>query len=326
MSYDPATAGYSDDFLQQLPDPQTGSTTSYLESLSPAERLAIRVASDPSSSASLYRHAVGKEIRTGLVLFSLPYQHHYKVQVHGGPLTKAIFLSPTGLLPYGAKSSTVIPPGSNVLLIWPETSPVPYIIGVTPYQIADDKKSIAEITQQGGNSGVIKQKGYRELTSKLIIDGQIQNYGCGRPMDGDGFAHVITSSNGSSFLLDEYQIALSINEGCGLFLNWFDNHTRLSGFGLDIQSYAEHVMQRYDEGENISVKGSLIYPWESTGAYKDGQDFTKEYAAKEYQVREDKPYGHIDLPEDKNDLVPIYRLMEYGGYLGQGVTGCGMKL
>jgi hypothetical protein len=167
----------------------------------------------------------------------------------------------------------------------------------------------------------MKQSGYRQLPSQLVLDGQIQNFGCGRPMDGTNFEHSITTETGTSFLIDSYQAALSIDEGCGLFLNWFDNYCRLAGFQLDIQSYAEHVVQRYDEGENFAFRGSLIYPWESVGAYQpETSGGTAKYDYKDYQLDPEMPYGNIDLPEDKTDIVPIYRYMEYGGYVGQGST------
>jgi hypothetical protein len=318
-------AGYTDDFIRQIKDPTTDALTAHLSALNPSGRQRIETASDTSYSEALYRHGVGSNIRTGLVLFALPYQHHYKVQVDGGPVTKAIKVESTGILPLGARSSGIIPVGSSVILLWPENAPVPYIIGTLPHSVADDRKNLAAVMQQGGNSTVLSQLFYRQMPGLLALDGQIQNYGCGRPLDGLNYEYSISTDISPSFLIDSYQIALSISEACGLFCNWFDNHTRLAGFGLDIQSYAEHVMQRYDEGENISFRGGLIYPWESTGNYKYGEDFTKEREVEEYQLSKETPYGHIDLDEEDQDLVPIYRCMEYGGYLGQGITRMLMK-
>ena len=312
---------FRDELFQQHRDPDTGLATSYLEGFAPQLRSNFHSSSDPASTAHLYSNAVGSEIQTGIILFALPYLHHYKVSLAGGPVISAVAVSPTGNLPLGAKPSEVIATGTSVLLLWPATAPFPYIIGTMPYISSDDKKNSASILQSGGNSHVLKQSGYRQLPAQLVLDGQIQNFGCGRPMDGTNFEHSITTETGTSFLIDSYQAALSIDEGCGLFLNWFDSYCRLAGFQLDIQSYAEHVMQRYDEGENFAFRGSLIYPWESTGAYKpDEGEFTEKYEAKDYQLDPEKPYGSIDLKEDETDIVSIYRYMEYGGYVGQGST------
>lgn len=321
-----ASAGYDDALLQESRDPKTDVNTAQLESLSPNTRQTVNTASDPAYTEALYRHAVGNDsMALGQVLFAMPYQHHYKVQVVGGPTTKAIKVETTGMLPISAKAGSCIPSGSYVILCWPENAPEPFIMGVLPGVTSDDQKNLATILQQGGNSNVLSQQGYRGLPAKLVLDGQIQNYGAGRPMDGTIFDYSITTDTGTSLLLDSYQTALSIHEGCGLFCNWFDSHTRLSGFQLDLQSYAEHVMQRYDEGENIAFRGGLIYPWESVGAYKSGADFTKNRTPEEYQLSKESPYGHIDLSEENKDLAPIYRYMEYGGYLGQGVTRMLMK-
>ena len=316
-----SSAGYFKDDFRARRDPQTNAHTTYLEGLAPQLRAHVRASSDPSSTSHLYDNSVESPIQTGIILFALPYLHHYKVALAGGALTSAVAVSPTGNLPLGAKPSEVIATGTNVLLLLPPGAPFPYIIGTMPYVSSDDKKNLASILQHGGNSHVLKQSGYRQLPSQLVLDGQIQNFGCGRPMDGTNFEHSITTETGTSFLIDPYQAALSIDEGCGLFLNWFDSYCRLAGFQLDVQSYAEHVMQRYDEGENFAFRGSLIYPWESTGAYKpDTGKFTEEYEAEDYQLDPEKPYGNIDLQEDETDIVPVYRYMEYGGYVGQGST------
>ena len=139
------------------------------------------------------------------------------------------------------------------------------------------------------------------------------------------FEHAITTETGISLLMDSFQAALSISEGCGLFLNWFDNYAKLTGFQLDLESYSDHIKQRYDEGENVYIRGNIVYPWEAVGSYTHGNDFSTKNEPKEYQTDKKKPYGFYDLPEGEEDLAPIYRYMEYGGYLGQGYTRMLMK-
>jgi len=325
-----SSAGYFHDPLGQKRDPQTDAITSYLESLQGLQRGVVKTASDPASTGGLQDHAASspwETIREATVIAFLPYIHQYTVVLEGGDgvvLAKALVGG--NLQPLGTVNATNISTGASVLLWWRDEGSIPYIIGAVPNLCADDRKNSAAILQGGGNSIYLKQSAYRQLPSLLVSDGQFQNYGSGRAMDGTNFEHAITSETGTSFLLDSYQIALSIDEGCGLFLNWFDNYCRLSGFQLDVQSYAEHVMQRYDEGENFAFRGGLVYPWESVGNYEDGSaNFTKKYGVKDYQLDPEKPYAHIDLPEADTDLVPIYRYMEYGGYAGQGNTRMLMK-
>jgi hypothetical protein len=313
------SASFTSGPLEQHVDTQTTANSTVLESLSPLLGF-FRTAADPFATQALWRHTVGQQdIMTGVVLFSMPYMHHYKVQLDNGPIVAAIGLSSGPLMPFGATATDIFSPGSNILLLWPSNSQYPFIVGGAPYLCSDDKKNLAAVLQMGGNAEVVGQRGYRELPSQLVMDGQIQNYGCGRPLDSSSFEHSISTETGTSFLLDPYQIALSIDEGCGLFLNWFDNYTKLRGFSLDIESFAEHVKQRADEGENFSFRGGIVYPWEAAGFSQPGKDFTETRSPKDYQLDPEVPYGSIDLPDEPdNDLVPIYRYMEYGGYHGQG--------
>jgi hypothetical protein len=313
------SAGFTSGPLEQHVDTQTTANSTVLESLSPLLGF-FRTAADPFSTQALWRHTVGQQdIMTGVVLFAMPYMHHYKVQLDNGPVVAAIGLSSGPLMPFGATATDIFSPGSNILLLWPSNSQYPFIVGGAPYLCGDDKKNLAAVLQMGGNAEVVGQRGYRELPSQLVMDGQIQNYGCGRPLDSSSFEHSISTETGTSFLLDPYQIALSVNEGCGLFLNWFGNYAKLRGFSLDIESYSEHVHQRADEGENFSFRGGIVYPWEAAGQSEYGKEFTETRSPKDYQLDPEVPYGSIDLPgEPDNDLVPIYRYMEYGGYHGQG--------
>tara|TARA_R110002020_G_scaffold16515_6_gene58270 strand:- start:5273 stop:8056 length:2784 start_codon:yes stop_codon:yes gene_type:complete len=327
-----SSAGYFDDPLGQRRDPQTDVITRYLEALQGTRcDLGTRTASDPLATGALQDYAANppwETHREATVVAFLPYVHQYLVLLEGGDgLVLAKALVSGNLQPLGPVAATNYAVGTSVLLYWRDaTVQVPYIVGAVPVVCSDDRKNSASILQGSGNSMYLSQSAYRQLPSLLELDGQIQNYGSGRAMDGTNFEHAITTETGTSFLLDSYQIALSINEGCGLFLNWFDNYCRLSGFQLDVQSYAEHVMQRYDEGENFAFKGGLVYPWESTGNYGDSStNFTEKYSPDDYQLDPNKPYAHIDLPEADTDLAPIYRYMEYGGYTGQGNTRMLMK-
>jgi len=314
-----------DAVLKQEADPRTSEQSTRTERVVDPRQRNVATASDPLGVLSTFNTAMQDTVfSVGKVLAAIPYLHHYKVQVAGSPPTEAVLLGHSSSVSIGARSSTLLPPGSQVCLYKPPGYPLPVILGCLPALSTNDKYNVAQILQLGSNIQVRSQDGYRQLT-KLKDNGNINHYGAGRPLDGNVFEHSVVTETGIGFLIDSFQAALSVNEGCGLFLNWWDSYTKLTGQQLDFQSYAEHVMQRYDEGENLYIRGNIVYPWESTGYYKHGEDFTTQVEPKDYQTKKDKPYGYYDLPEDSLDLAPIYRYMEYGGYLGQGYTRMLMK-
>ena len=322
---DNQSSGYSDDVLRQHIDPQTTANTRAFESTNPAERERVHTSSDPNSTGASYLFGAGQyEVFSGVILFAFPYLHSYKVQLDSGPTITAIATASTSLGPIGAGDSSVLSAGSNVLVAWPANSSYAYIIGGLPYLSSDDKKNLAVQMQLGGNADITKPRLYKETVGSA--KNSIQNYGCGRPLDSTSMDVSFTAETGVTFLLDPYQIAVSINEACGLFLNWFDNYAKLTGFQLDIESYVEHIRQRYDEGENVYFRGGMIYPWESVGCYEENKDFTKGFrpTPHECQGNKETPYAGRDIEENKH-ITPIYRTMEYGGYLGQGFSRFLMK-
>tara|TARA_B100000745_G_scaffold299007_1_gene248844 strand:- start:14455 stop:17208 length:2754 start_codon:yes stop_codon:yes gene_type:complete len=315
----------TNDVLIDTRDPATTEQASKSERTVDPRQRNVATASDPLGTGSTFRTAFQDTVFfVGKVVAAIPYLHHYKVQVAGGPTVEAILLGNSSSVSVGARSATLLPPGSHVCVYKPPGYALHIILGCMPALSTNDKYNVAQILQLGSNSQVRSQDGYRQLT-KLKNNGGINHFGAGRPLDGNAFEHSIVTETGVSLLIDSYQAALSINESCGIFLNWWDSHTRISGQQLDIQSYADHIMQRYDEGENLYVRGGITYPWEATGYYKHGEDFTKENKASDYQTKKDKPFGFYDLKEGEFDLAPIYRYMEYGGYLGQGYTRMLMK-
>ena len=330
MSYDSGAGVDSPQFqtdaiLKQEADPRTSEQANRTSRVVDPRQRNVTSASDPLGTGSTYRTAFQDTVFfVGKVLAAIPYLHHYKVQIAGAPTVEAILLGDSASVSLGARSGTLIPPGSNVCLYKPSGYPLYVILGCLPALNTNNKFDVAQILQLGSNSQVRSQDGYRQLT-KLKNNGDINHYGAGRPLDGNVFEESIVSETGISFLLDSYQAALSVNESCGIFLNWWDSYTKIAGQQLDFQSYAEHVMQRYDEGENVYIRGGIIYPWEATGNYNHGTDFTVEVEPKDYQTDKKKPYGYYDLEEGETDLAPIYRYMEYGSYLGQGYTRMLMK-
>lgn len=263
-------------------------------------------------------------IRIGRVLLALPYVHCYKVQLNGRQGTcvaTAIGRNPHTSL--GVKPGDVIPVNSVVLVWKPNSGTLSYILGVIPVPTMHDAFNASDHIQQGGNSGPKKVEAYRNIPKSTVDAMGWVPQSSGRPMDGVNGEYVRMSETGIGMLIDSFQAYLRVNEVCGLWLNYFDNYTKLAGLSMQIMSYCEHNLQFYDEGENNVFKGHVTYPWEATGMYAPKEKFSKTNDADRVQLDPEFPFALEDLEEF--DQTPVYRMVDYTGYLGQGFNRSLMK-
>lgn len=256
-------------------------------------------------------------LRTGRVLFALPYIHCYRIQIFEREGTcVAIAATNTSLTPLGVRSGEVIAPNSVVVIWKPRASRLAYILAVLPTPTLNDKFNASDYIQQGGNSGPKRVEAYRNIPRTAAESHGWVPQSCGRPIDGTIGEYVRMSETGIGLLIDSFQTYLRVNEACGLWLNYFDSYTKLAGLSLNIMSYCEHNFQQYDEGELFSLKGYATYPWEATGMYAPGTSFIKSNPAERVQL--DKQFPFADKEVEKQEQTPIYRMTDYTGYLGQG--------
>lgn len=263
-------------------------------------------------------------LRVGRVLISLPYIHCYKVQISGraAPCV-ATALTHSSMMPTGVRSIEVIPPNSQVLIWQPKAGKLAYIVGVIPVATMSDKFNISDHLQAGGNSGPKKREAYRNIPKSVSDNMGWVPQSSGRPMDGTQGEWGRLSETGIGILIDSFQAYLRVNEVCGLWLNYFDNYTKLAGLSLNLMSYCENIMQTYDEGENFSLAGHCTFPWEATGMYAPGQKFSQNNPKDQVQLDPEFPFAEEDV-EDLSQ-TPVYRLTDYTGYMGQGWNRTLMK-
>lgn len=253
----------------------------------------------------------------GKVVLALPYIHCYKVQLSGRNASCiAAAVSQHAHTPIGVKAGEVIPPNSDVIVWKPQTSIIAYILAVIPTVSTNDNLNASDDIQQGGNSSPKKVEAYRNILKSTQNALNWTSQSSGRPMDGTLNEYVRMSETGIGLLIDSFQTYLRVNEACGLWLNYFDSYAKLAGLSLDIQTYCEHNIQRYDEGENFCLKGHITYPWEATGMYGEEEKFTKTNNPSDVQLDKNFPFG-VEEVEDI-DQTPLYRLTDYTGYIGQG--------
>jgi len=263
-------------------------------------------------------------IRIGRVLLAFPYIHCYKIQLSGRQGTCiATATRQHSHMPIGVRAGEVIPANSTVLVWKPNTGTLSYIIAVLPTPTMHDDFNAADYIQQGGNSGPKKVEAYRNIPKSTKNAMGWVPQASGRPMDGTNNEYVRMSETGIGLLIDSFQTYLRVNEVCGLWLNYFDNYAKLAGLSLQVMSYCEHNLQMYDEGENSSMRGYPIYPWEATGMYGTGEKFSQTNSPDQVQLDPEFPFALEDLEDFAQ--TPVYRMTEYTGYLGQGYNRSMMK-
>lgn len=272
--------------------------------------------SDPLRTAQLQLQRLGSEIQLGKVLHAVPTLNWYKVQTsEAGAVVTASALCQGSWLNLGVRDTGTYGPNSAVLLFMPRGLSHGFILGAVPHQIAEGEVNICEWLVQGGNSGYKREDAHTWPIKTLFRHGGVQDFSNRRPVDATAWEWGKMSESGIGILIDSFQAFLRVSEVCGLFLNFWDNYTRLAGVNYDFQSNVLHDCHRYDEGENQRSVGHVIFPWEGVGCYDQGTPWTHEFG--DTEVHYELPKGKIDLKDDEEDLQPVHRFVEYGGYLGQ---------
>jgi hypothetical protein len=255
----------------------------------------------------------------GSVTWSSPALGVCRVQVTGiNAVSFAVCLGGGGDFPIGSKSASVPSPGSLVLVLKTKLFPFGIVVGVLPRLTPEG--SIfhqGDVTAAGIAGGLLREPCHRNFVSDAHPNSPVPDFSSHQPVDlltTDQFAHF--TPLGSGILLTDSEAFLRVNELCGLFLNYWDSFGRLALWNMDFDAASFSRQVRSDEGELFDVEGSSPYVWEALGAYESGVDVAAEFDPADVLRR--RPVGRLDLPEDDRDLVPFWRRLSFGGYLGQG--------
>lgn len=281
---------------------------------------------DSTRAAAAGLHTMNQPGRlfTGVVIHPLPYVNWFKVQASEGNGWIACCSLATGsLTPSGPKSLSMPAPNERVLVFKPKGMNVGYIIGTVPNAIANGKVVVPDWVMQGSGSGLKREEGHKFPIKGLYKKGGVIDWSDGRPLDQTGNEQGWITATGLAITIDDELIQFRVNEMCGLFATLYDSWIRLAGVQLLIESSVHEVDAGDDEGEARYFHGIAAYAHEALGQYKEGTEWTAEKSDQEVQYSSDK--AKVDLPDGKEDLQPIYRYQEYGGYLGQGHVRLVMK-
>lgn len=277
-----------------------------------------RQALDPTSAAAAQLRDLGRgvEIIFGRVVDAVPYAGIYKVLPERGlSVITCCQLSdgPDGAV--GVRSGASIPPGCHVWFLYHRDINYGMILAVEPYFMTNPKYALSDYIFVGSRSGLHRESahGFPWRTNTRGLG----DWSAGAAFDSTTAGEWYKMSRtGLRVFVDDFMAQLSAGEACGLYVYLWDQLCRLTGINLQIRSNVFEWEALDDESEHFELLGRSIYPWESLGATEKGQEgLFATHTAKETEI--DQPwYGAIEPKHD--DQMPVRRILDYGGYLGQG--------
>jgi len=291
-----------------------------LESLTTLMGKPTKFAADSfRSKTNLVHNPVNQTTRVvGLIVHAVPNINWYRVQLGegGGQIGCCLIRDDTAVSPIGPRAGNVLQPNTPVIVEKASYLPYGWIVGVFPPIIQDNSIFLADYLVQGGQSGIKREAAHQQPLTGTVNAGGTQDFSCQSPLDATCLEWSKTTETGISILLDSFQFFARVSEMCGIYLNYFDEYTRLTGRNLDIWSFFHEDSYKLDEGECNRYHRTSIYPWEATGQLARSLGVGE--VKSEDDVQFNRPIGSIDLKSAERNLVPVYRCQEFNGYLGQG--------
>lgn len=292
------------------------SVNGLVETLIPSgERSVFELGSDPWQSGSLHATRLGRQGQTlhGLVVYAVPRTGWYRVQLDELNTDMPCCCHTGGKT--GIAISEQIPPGTPVLVDVLPGVPYGVIRAAIPLPVVNGSRGLSDWILQGSGVGFYHERYYRDLTTSFSKEGGLRHFDTNQPIDQlSVYERGWHGPLGTALHLDLLTAFMRTSEVNGLWLNWLDDHMRLSGYNLDFRTAGSEQTARNDEGEIQLFRGSTPYPWEAAGQFESGTRATKENQPSEVQNN----LHQSSLEPKENDTVPFWRHREYGGYLGQG--------
>lgn len=276
------------------------------------------LSSDESFTNPLHRQNLGGNgrITYGKIIYSQPYTSWYRVQLDDmdGDLP-CCRLSDSAPLPFSVRDTSPLPANSSVILWIPDEVHYGYILGAVSDRIESGALVYPDWISQGSNCGIKRDAYYYELFDHTIRDGGAIDFSNSRPLDSLSSGEWGRMTDlGGGIHLDMFMSFLRMDETCGLWLFYLDRLARLCGYNFDLQTAISEIMVRNDNGEGLHYSGSTPYPWEALGKFAAGVDVAADFDDRD--VHYGSARGKLEPTPDT--ILPIYRLEEFRGYLGQG--------
>jgi hypothetical protein len=255
-------------------------------------------------------------VRTGRILFSLPNLNCYVVAISGGGALKPCYTNEVLASPeaMGPRSVGTYPPGTGVLVAMFGTGEkYGIIMGAIPQAMTDGNVKMDDFVIQGSNAG-FKREGYYDQFIGLDDEGGVGDFSNHRPMDQTIFDWGMQTETGVGLHLDPFLAFMRVDELCGIWMHYQDQHLVLAGYSMDWLTSSHTEEYRNDDGELSYYRGEASYPHEALGTFTFGD--TAHIINSDLDVHFDKPVGKLEPSQE--DQIPFNRYEEHGGYLGQG--------
>ncbi|GIV44659.1 MAG: hypothetical protein KatS3mg035_1782 [Bacteroidia bacterium] len=274
-------------------------------------------AADPFSTSLFHRISRSEtaKIVFGRVVDAVPYARTYKVQLDGSHTAIACCdLSPTGLLPIGAKSIITYPPGAGVYVLIDPNANYGIIVGGVPDYIMDARVGISDFIVQGSRVG-FKIDAVNAFPILLASYGNVTDWSASRPFDSITIGEwgAITET-GLGFFLDPFLAFMRVDETTGLFLFYHDQLARLAGYNFQLRTAGSEREDFDDQNEYSQYEGYASYVWEARGRSWPGADSFLEFSPAAQQITFPVVARYEPFYSDRQ---PFHRLMTFHGYLGQ---------
>jgi hypothetical protein len=276
----------------------------------------VRPYTDPlqQTVATLLSFASQSRQVEGVVMDSTLLAHCYKVHVEKGRAPVLAYLgsqSPFGVT--GGRSINTLSPGTRVLVNLHEGSSYGTIICTLPLRTTSAHRGLSDQITSASRTRV--DEGHKRPL-KMVGNSKIVDWSAGRPFDGIGAGEVgYISATGIRMTLDDFMLAVAVNEYCGLWAFYHDSLCRLVGYNLQIWSSNYEHESFEDEGECLDLEHFAIYPWEAKGVFNPYDDPRTELSPEVTQGGAPW-YSKYEPKSDRQQ--PFHRVKHIRGYLGQG--------
>lgn len=257
---------------------------------------------------------LGSQIHEGVIHYAIPGYGAYRVALYGlgGIVRCRDGRGTVGLDDVGQKS--MLPPGSRVYVAMTElTSPLGTIIGVKPSVQAEAGDAFSDFIVQGSGVGLYASPYYADYVAGTVDGAGAKPYAGDYPRDGLSGDYTVMSTTGAGLHIDSDMAYLRTSELCGLFLFREDGYARLTGESLATESLAVRSETGLAAAEIYESTGHSIYPWETLGQPQPSTLQLEQYGIQAIYDGSTATTEPVEL-----DAIPIDRLTETGGYLGQG--------
>lgn len=309
-------------------DPMTAAQDVRLGNFESAATRGLNTTKDVNRALGVTDFTLGNsQLFFGLISHAIPHAGWYRVNLDSlQGVVPCCSLSQTGMLPMGCRQATTYATGTLVVVYKQRNVPYGYILGAIPPRLADDRAQSPDFLMQGGMSGMRQEECHRYPVANMFNQGGVIAFCADRPRDLTSLETVFSSPTGVLLGINDMMFELRINEMCGISGNIYDGFLRVAGMQLLIESPAHELFAGNDEGELYYDHHKAVYPWEALGAfdpltdpsaqYTKGDGFTDAFKNQDNPSKGQWPKAPTDLKQP--DIKPVYRVEEFGGYLGQG--------